>query len=141
MPTFPSLDWCRALVEAARRDPDIGAAAREWAGRSVGVVIGRDKGLARDFCVYAEVHADRAELKLLRECPDEDDLAVDEPAYLFRVPYGLALKMMSRKVDPLDALRAGDVRVEGDLKFLVTFGQKWRALGERCIDAVGAPAP
>jgi len=136
MHLFPSLEWCRALVEHAKADPDIAAAARDWGGRSIGVVVGAGGGLARDFCVYAEVDASRPELKLLRACEDEDDVEVDEPDYLFRVPYALCRQMLSRAVDPLEMLRSGRVRVEGDLQFLVVFAQKHRLAGDRIVAAV-----
>lgn len=139
MSDFPSLEWCQALVRSLEQDPDVAGACREWGGRSVGVVIGKDggaggaKGLARDFCVFARPHASDPRIEELRLCEDEDDLELEEPDYLFRFPHSLALQLLERRLDPVDALMKGQVRVEGDLKRLLSFGQKYRLLGERAI--------
>jgi hypothetical protein len=136
MPMFPSLDWCRALADALAKDPDAPRGLKEWNGRSIGVVIGRDKGLAKDFCVYAKPSATKLELEELKVCEDEDDLELEEPDYLFRLPFGTARQLLARQLDPLDVLRRGQVRVEGDLQFLIPLGTKYRGLGERAAEAV-----
>lgn len=138
MPDFPSLEWCQALVRSLEQEPDVAAACREWGGHSIGVVIGRGDGLARDFCVYARPHASQPKIEELRVCEDEDDLELEEPDFVFRFPHGLALQLLERRLDPLEALTKGKVRVEGDLKRLLTFGQKWRLLGERAVDRLAA---
>lgn len=134
MPIFPSIEWCQALVESLEVEPDIAAVAREWGGKSIGVVIAADAGLKEDFCVFAKPHATKVEMEELRSCEDEDDLELDEPDFLFKLPYSLALKLLQRRVEPLDVLRKGQVRVEGDLKELLMFSQKHQALGERAIE-------
>lgn len=136
MPAFPSLDWCHALVQALESDPSVAAAAAEWGGRSVGVVIGRDRDLARDFCIYARPHATLPKLLELRECEDEDDLEIEEPDYLFRAPFSTFRQLLERRIDPVDVLLKGQVRVVGDLQPLVAFGTRHRLIGERAIEKV-----
>jgi hypothetical protein len=136
MPTFPSLDWAHALVAVLEKDPDILVPLREWGGRSVGIVIGRDAGLAKDFCVYAKPHATLPKLEALTLCEDEADLELEEPDYLFRAPFGTVKQVLAKKLDPFELLRKGQVRVEGDLGFLIPFGQKWQKLGDRATAAV-----
>lgn len=136
MPNFPSIDWCQSLVQTLQAAPGVSVAVQEWSGRSIGVVIGKDVGLARDFCIYAKPHATEPRLLDLRLCEDEDDLELEEPDYLFRAPFGLVRQLLARKLDPLELLRKGQVRVEGDLKFLIPYGQKYQRLGEDAIARV-----
>lgn len=136
MPKFPSLEWCQSLVSVLEQDPGIPPAVREWGGKSIGLVIGRDTGLARDFCVYAKPDANSAKLLELRVCEDEDDLELEDPDYLFRAPFGVVKQLLERKFDPLEALRKGQIRVDGDLGPLIPFGQKYKLLGERAVAAV-----
>lgn len=131
MPRFPSLEWCRALVAEAQTQPEIAQVATEWAGRSVGVVITAGDGLADDFCVFARPHASKPELVELKLCEDEDDLELEEPDYFFKVPYALTKKLIRKEVDPFAMLRGGQLRADGDLKFLVPFAQRWQPLGDR----------
>jgi hypothetical protein len=136
MAKFPSLEWCQALVSVLEKDPEIAPAVREWAGKSIGVVIGKDAGLAKDFCVYAKPDAKAPKLLELRLCEDEDDLELEEPDYLFRAPFGVVKQLLEKRFDPLEALRKGQVRVAGDIGALIPFGQKYRAIGERAAAAV-----
>lgn len=136
MPVFPTLDWCRAIADALAADPDAPRALKEWNGRSIGVVIGRDPGLARDFCVFAKPSATTLTLDELKLCEDEDDLELEEPDYLFRLPFGIAKQLLAKRLDPLELLRRGQVRVEGDLQFLIPLGHRYRALGERAAATV-----
>lgn len=133
MPRFPSLEWCQALVTLLEKDPAVLPALKDWGGRSIGVVVGKDAGLARDFCVYARPHATEPRLLELRVCEDEDDLGLEEPDYLFRAPLGTVKQLIARKLDPLEVLRKGQVRVEGDLQFLIPLSQKHQRLGEAAI--------
>jgi hypothetical protein len=136
MPRFPSLDWCEALVRELERDTTILPALKEWGGRSVGVVIGKDGGLARDFCIFAKPDKALPKLLELRLCEDEDDLELEEPDYLFRAPLGTVKQLILKQLDPLEVLRKGQVRVEGDLKFLLTFSQKYQRVGEAAMAQV-----
>lgn len=138
MSAFPSLEWCKALIRSLEKEPGIAEACREWGGRSIGVVIGSDADLASDFCVFAKPHPTEPRVEDLRVCEDEDDLELEEPDYLFRLPHGLAVHLLHGKLDPLDVLRKGKVRVEGDFKFLLSFGHKHRLLGERAVARLGS---
>lgn len=131
MPRFPSLEWCRALVATAQQDPELAVVAREWAGRTIGVVVSSGDGLAQDFCVFVRPHASKPELVELKQCEDEDDLELEEPDYFFKLPFSLAKKLLRKEADPFAVLRAGQVRADGDLKFLVPFAQRWQPLGDR----------
>jgi putative sterol carrier protein len=136
MPRFPSLDWARALSDVLAKDPATLVPLREWNGRSLGVVISKEGGLARDFCVYAKPHASEPKLVELKECEDEDDLELEEPDFLFRAPFSIVKQLLEKKLDPFEVLRLGKVRVEGDLKFLVPYGQKYQAIGDRALAKV-----
>src|SRR5437763_778720 len=118
MPQFPSLEWCNALVAIVEKEPGVLPAALEWGGKSVGVVIAKDKGLARDFCIYAKPHATELRLEVLKVCEDEDDLELEEPDYLFRASLGLVRQVFAKQLDPIEVLLKGQVRVVGDLKKL-----------------------
>ncbi len=136
MPKFPSLEWCESLVAVLTDEPSVGAVVREWGGRSIGVVIGRDAGLERDFCVFARPHAAEPRLLELTLCEDEDDLELESPDYLFRAPLGTIRQLISGKVEPLEILRRGQVKVEGDLEFLITFGTRHQKLGQAAVARV-----
>lgn len=136
MPQFPSLDWCQALVKVLESEPGVLPALREWGGQSVGVIIGKDKGLPKDFCIFAKPHATELKLEELRLCEDEDDLELEEPDFLFRAPFGTVQQLIARKLDPIDVLMKGQVRVEGDMKKLIPFSQKHRLIGESVMSKV-----
>lgn len=138
MISFPSIAWCRALVAEAQKEPEILQVAKEWAGRSVGVVVKKGPGLERDFCVFARPSPTSAELDVLTECEDEDDLELEEPDFLFVVPWALAQKLLRKELDPLSVLRGGQLRAEGDMRFLVPFAQRWQPLGDRVYARLAA---
>lgn len=131
MPRFPTLQWCHALIAEAQKEPEISKVAVEWGGRTLGVVISADDGLDSDFCVFARPHATKAEMLELKLCEDEDDLELEDPDFFFKVPFSLTKKLIKKQVDPLAVLRAGQLRADGDLKFLVPFAQRWQFLGDR----------
>lgn len=131
MPRFPSLKWCEALVAEAQKEPEISKVALEWGGRTLGVVIAAGDGLDSDFCVFARPHATKPEMLELKLCEDEDDLELDEPDFFFKLPFSLTKKLIRKQVDPFAVLRAGQIRADGDMKFLVPFAQRWQALGDR----------
>jgi putative sterol carrier protein len=130
------MEWCQALVAVLEKEPSALPALREWGGKSVGVIIGKDKGLSQDFCIYAKPHPTELKLDELRLCEDEDDLELEEPDFLFRAPFGLCQQLFAKKLDPIEVLLKGQIRVEGDLKKLVPFSQKYRLLGERASEKV-----
>ncbi len=136
MPRFPSLEWCEALAQLLAGDPAVRAPVVEWGGQSIGVVIGRDGPLARDFCVFARPHASEPRLLTLQLCEDEDDLELEEPDYLFKAPFGTVKMLLQGELDPLEVLRKGQVRVKGDLKFLIPFGQRHQRLGDQALAKV-----
>ncbi len=141
MPRFPSLEWCEALVKVLEQDPAVLPPLEEWGGRSLGVVVGRDGPLARDFCVYAKPHPTEPRLLALKVCEDEDDLELEEPDYFFRAPFGVVRQVMQKQLDPLEVLRKGRVRVRGDLQFLIVFGQRHQRLGEDAVARVETTFP
>jgi hypothetical protein len=136
MPKFPSLEWCEALAKVLETEPGVLPALREWGGQSVGVIIGKDKGLPKDFCIYAKPHPTELKVDELRLCEDEDDLELEEPDFLFRAPFGTVQQLLAKKLDPIDVLIKGQVRVEGDMKKLIPFSQKYRPIGERAMEKV-----
>lgn len=136
MSKFPSIAWCEALVRILQADPGVAGAVQEWAGRSIGVVVARDAGLDRDFCIFAKPHASEPRLTELKACEDEDDLELEEPDYLFKVPFGTARQMLGGRVDAVDVLRRGQVKVEGDLAFLITYAQKHQRIGQSAVGRV-----
>lgn len=136
MPAFPSLDWCHALVKVLEKEPGVLPALLEWGGKSVGFIVGKDKGLDRDFCIYAKPHPTEPRLEVLKQCEDEDDLELEEPEYTFRAPLSLCRKLHEKQLDPIDVLLKGQVAVKGDLKKLIPYSQKYRALGERAGEKI-----
>lgn len=136
MPQFPSMDWCHSLVAVLEKEPESLGALREWGGLSIGVIVTKGAGLSRDWCVYVKPHATDLKVEELRECEDADDLELEEPDYLFQVPYAICKSLHAKKLDPMDVLTKGQVRVQGDMKKLLALGQKYRAFGERASDKV-----
>jgi hypothetical protein len=133
MPRFPSLEWCRAVEAVVVLDPATPAAVKEWGNATVGVIIGSGDGLAKDFCLYIAPHPTELKLKELKLCEDEDDLELEEPDYLFRVPFGICRQIMEKRLDPFEVVRKGQVRIVGDMKKLLAFGQKHQAIGDRVL--------
>lgn len=134
MPVFPSLEWCRALAAELENDPAAAVAAREWGGRSVGVVLRRPP--AREFCVFVRPHPSEPRPLALIECEDEDDLMLEEPDFVFHASLELVRDVLAGRADPIDVLVRGSVKVEGDLKTLITFGTRHRAIGETVVPRV-----
>jgi len=136
MPVFPSLEWCRAVESAVLKDPALPAAARDWGGVTVGVIIGKGDGLSKDWCLFVKPHPTELRLEQLRICEDEDDLELEEPDYLFRVPFGICKQVLRKQLDPLDVLRKGQIRVEGDMKKLMSYQAKYRPIGETAMEKI-----
>lgn len=136
MPRFPSIEWCRAIEAVVVQDPAAPLAVKEWGGLTVGFVIGRGEGLAKDFCIYLKPHPTDLTVEELRICEDEDDLELEEPDYLFKVPFAICKQLLKKQLDPLAVLRQGEVKVEGDVKKLIVYGQKHQAIGDRAMEKI-----
>jgi putative sterol carrier protein len=136
MPQFPSMEWCRSIEATLAQDPAAPAALKEWGGKTVGFIITRGDGLAKDFCLFIKPHPTALKAEELRECEDEDDLELEEPDYLFKVPFSICKQLMKKQLDPLAVLRQGEVKVVGDVKVLIVYGQKFQAIGERAMEKV-----
>jgi hypothetical protein len=112
------------------------AAAREWGGESVGFVVSKGDGLASDFCLFLKPAAEGLELEEIRICEDEDDLELEEPKFLFKVPFSLCKQVLQGKLDPMQLLRSSQVRVEGDMKKLVAYAGKYQTIGVKAVEQV-----
>jgi putative sterol carrier protein len=118
------------------KDPAALAAVTDWGGETVGFVVGHGDGLAKDFCIYLDPHPTELKLRELRLCEDEEDLELEEPDYLFRVPFGICKQLLTGKLDPFEVLRKGEVRVEGDMKKVLLFGRKHQTIADRAIPQI-----
>ena len=136
MPVFPTLEWCRAIEAVVVKDPAAPAAVKEWGGLTVGFIISRGDGLKKDFCLYLRPHPTDLKVEELRLCEDEDDLELEEPDYLFKVPFAICKQLLKKQLDPLAVLRQGEVKVEGDVKKLIVYGQKYQAIGDRAMEQI-----
>lgn len=130
MPRFPSLEWCRAVEKVALDHPSIATVAREWGGTSVGVIIMKGDGLAKDFCLYIKPHPTEPRLEALKVCEDEDDLDLEEPEYFFQVPFAICKGVIGKQLDPFVVVKSGQVKIRGDMKRMLAFGQKYQPIAD-----------
>lgn len=135
------MEWCRAIEVVALKDPSVPDAHKEWGGLSVGFVVGKGEELKRDFCILVRPHASELRAEELRICEDEDDLEIEEPDYLFRVPFAICKQVLRGKLDPFQALRAGQVRVEGDMTRLLAMASKYQPVGVRIVEQIETTFP
>lgn len=129
MPLFPSLEWCRAVVEAANADPDAAAAGQGWRG-DVACVVERPGGPFVFWC--NPVGGRIADWKVLH---DEDELEERDPAYVIRAPLSTWRGLIEGSLDPVQALIERRIRVKGDAEPVIARARH-KGLTARVLAAV-----
>ena len=114
---FPSAAWLAAVVGAVNRHPDL-PRALAGLGADLGAVVEVDPpALPRAVAAWGRQAGGRvAEWRIL---DDEDEILELRPAYVLRAPYRLWKDLLGGRADPLGAVLAGRLRLEGDLESLV----------------------
>ena len=136
---FPSREWCEAAGAALAKDPDVVAAVADFGPVVAGAVITRGAGLSRDFCVLARVEPGKP--FQLRFPEDEDELEELEPDYICWVPYELCRSLLRSALsgghpDPLKALLAGEMKLQGDLQRVVRHAGRHQGAGAATLRAL-----
>ena len=112
MPSFPSEEWCAAVVAAASADPQAEEAGAGFAGDVAVVVDGPSF-----FAAWGRIAGGRVlEWRVLRDAEEVEELA---PAYLARASLATWRGLLEGKVDPVEAVLERKLRVKGDLAPLV----------------------
>jgi hypothetical protein len=113
---FPSAEWVTAAVAAVNRHPDLARALDGLGGDLAAVVEADPPCVPVAVGVYGRQRQGRiVEVRVLE---DVDEVWELEPAYVVRAPYRV-WKALLRGEDPVRAVMAGRVRVQGDLEALV----------------------
>jgi hypothetical protein len=136
---FPSREWCEAAAAALARDPDVVAAVADLGPVVAGAVITRGAGLSQDFCVLARLEPGKP--TQLRFPDDEDELEDLEPDYICWVPYALCRSFLQTALegghpDPLKAILAGQMKLQGDLQRIVRLAGKHQGAGAATLRAL-----
>jgi hypothetical protein len=126
---FPSREWCASATAAMERDPSVIAAIEDFGPVVAGVVI---EGLKPPFCVLARIEPGKP--AALEFPDDEDELEEMEPDYIGWVSFSLCRSLLEacfagQRPDPLKAILAGQVKLQGDLQRLVRHAGKHQGAG------------
>ncbi|MER3399833.1 MAG: hypothetical protein C4313_01640 [Thermoflexus sp.] len=106
---FPSDAWIKALMEEVNRSPSYAEAAKNWEGDFY-FVVEPEGPLARPVVLYMDLWHGRC-----REAFEVTDESVKNPAYRMSAPYSVWKQVIQGKLDPIQALVTGRIKLKGNM--------------------------
>lgn len=106
---FPSDAWIKALMEEVNRSPGYAEAARNWEGDFY-FVVEPEGPLARPVVLYMDLWHGRC-----RDAFEVTDESVKNPAYRMSAPYSVWKQVIQGKLDPIQALVTGRIKLKGNM--------------------------
>jgi len=120
MPIFPSLEWCKAAVEAIHAEPDSKKAGKGFVADFAAAVL-PEPPMKEPFIIYCKAVEGRVEG--LRRLEDLDEIEEIEPKYVARASYGTWRRLIESQVDPIEAILRKQIVFVGDLEPIVERAQ------------------
>lgn len=106
---FPSNEWIQALSDQLNASDTYQRSAKDWEGDFVFVVEPDDTYSKTDYLLLKLYHGKSPGAGLL----DPDDLPDTE--YTINAPFGTWRKVIDGKLDPIQGMMTGQLKLKGDL--------------------------
>ncbi|MGB8648878.1 MAG: SCP2 sterol-binding domain-containing protein [Anaerolineae bacterium] len=108
---FPSEEWVQELKHQLNTSPDYAEAAKVWEGDFY-FVVDPEKGtpIAEPVYMYMDLwHGECRSATVVK------DRAEKNPAYIMSGPYSKWKKVVTAKLDPMQALVTGQLKLKGNM--------------------------
>ncbi|MFX1410848.1 MAG: SCP2 sterol-binding domain-containing protein [Promethearchaeota archaeon] len=106
-------EWVKAFGDAINENPNYKPSALTWEG-DVLLVIEPSGNLDHEVRVFIGLfHGECTETRLVREGEEV------ETEYIMAGPYVNFVKIMKKEIDPIRAIMAGQIRLEGNMAILM----------------------
>ncbi len=110
---FPSEEWLDALVEELKGNQQYRDAAKNWEGDFY-FIIEPDEGLEERVIAYMDLwHGD------CRSASVVTDEADRSPEFRIRAPLGKWRKVLEKKLNPIQGMMTGQLKVSGNMMKIV----------------------
>jgi len=110
---FPSVDWLKAFEEKLNSDNQYARIAKNWEG-DLAFDIKPDDKLQEGMIMYLDLwHGKCRSTAILQELGDH------KPAFLLKAPYGNFSRVLSGKLDPMQALLTRKLQVQGNMAVMM----------------------
>jgi putative sterol carrier protein len=106
---FPSNEWIQALSDQLNITESYQRSAKDWEGDFIFVVEPDDAYAGTDYLLLELYHGKSPGAGLV----DSDNLPVTE--YLIKAPYSTWRKVIDGKLDPIQGMMTGQLKLQGDL--------------------------
>ena len=108
---FPSAEWLDQLKEQLNTSPAYADAAKNWEGDFY-FVIDPEKNSPIDETVYLYMDLWHGECREAHRVTNKEEKS---PAYIMSGPYGKWKKVVTAKLDPIQALVTGQLKLKGNM--------------------------
>jgi putative sterol carrier protein len=112
---FPSGEWLMALKNKLNSDTRYARVARKWEG-DIMFHIEADGPLTEPCFYYTDLwHGECRDAYII----DPEDLSAFEPAFVLSAPYRNFAKVLTGKLDPMQAMITRKLRVQGSMAYMM----------------------
>ena len=112
---FPSDEWIKSLRELLNKNESYERAAKDWEGNFVFVVEPDDAYPETSFLLLELYHGKSPAAGML----ESDNLP--ETEYTINAPYSTWKKVIDAKLDPIQGMMTGQLKLEGDLMKIMRY--------------------
>ncbi|HEY97529.1 MAG TPA: hypothetical protein G4O16_05035 [Dehalococcoidia bacterium] len=110
---FPSEEWLDALVEELKGNQQYRDAAKNWEGDFY-FIIEPDEGLEERVIAYMDLwHGDCRSASVVTDEADRN------PEFRIRAPLGKWRKVLEKKLNPIQGMMTGQLKVSGNMMKIV----------------------
>ncbi|MFN2226661.1 MAG: SCP2 sterol-binding domain-containing protein [Anaerolineae bacterium] len=113
--TFPSGEWMKAMAEEVNRSESYRKAAAKWEGDFY-FIAEPDAGLPEQVILYIDLWHGEA-----RDAGAVDDEADKSPEFVIRAPLGTWRKVIEKKLDPIQGMMTGRLKLKGTMSKIMRF--------------------
>ncbi|MHA1821846.1 MAG: SCP2 sterol-binding domain-containing protein [Promethearchaeota archaeon] len=106
---FGTEEWIKAYMEKLNSNPKYADAAKTWEGDFV-FVIEKGGNLDHDIRMYIDLYHGKARSGYILKEGEEKDAA-----FVFSGPYPNYVKLIQKKLDPIQGLMQGKFKLKGDM--------------------------
>ena len=123
---FPSDEWIKSLREQLNENESYERSAKDWEGDFIFIVEPDDAYPQTSYLLLELYHGKSPDAGML----DPEDLP--ETEYLIRAPYSTWKKVVEAKLDPIQGMMTGQLKLEGDLMKIMRYPKAAQEIVSTC---------
>jgi putative sterol carrier protein len=112
---FPSDEWIKALMVEVNKSESYRKAAAKWEGDFY-FVVEPGPGVPEPVSLYIDLWHGES-----RSAGKVDDASEKDPEFVIRAPVGTWRRVIGKKLDPIQGLITGQLKLEGTLSKVMRF--------------------